>query len=84
LSYKIIFKESVYKDLKKVGKPNSLHILEGIEKELPVSALSNPTLKGKFKGLRKLRMGNYRVIYTIMSNEVLILRIGHRKEVYEH
>lgn len=84
MSYKIIFKESVYKDLKKVGKPNSLSILEGIERELPVSALSNPTLKGKFKGLRKLRIGNYRVIYTIMSNEVLILRIGHRKEVYEH
>ena len=84
MSYKIIFKESVYKDLKKVGKPNSISILEVIERELPVSALSNPILKGKFKGLRKLRIGNYRVIYTIMSNEVLILRIGHRKEVYEH
>lgn len=82
MNYKIVFKESVYKDLKKIGKSNTLYILKKVEKELPTSALSNPTLKGKFKGLRKLRIGDYRVIYTVINNEILILRIGRRKEVY--
>jgi mRNA interferase RelE/StbE len=41
-------------------------------------------LKGEFEGLRRLRVGHYRVIYEWQRNELLILvvRIGHRREVY--
>jgi mRNA interferase RelE/StbE len=40
-------------------------------------------LKGKFSGLRKYRVGEYRVIYVIIEKDVIILRIGDRKEVYK-
>ena len=41
-------------------------------------------LKGEFEGLRRLRVGHYRVVYEWQRNELLILvvRIGHRREVY--
>jgi mRNA interferase RelE/StbE len=41
-------------------------------------------LKGEFEGLRRLRVGHYRVVYEWQHNELLILvvRIGHRREVY--
>ena len=41
-------------------------------------------LKGEFKGLWRLRVGRYRIIYEILDGElvVLILRIGHRRDVY--
>ncbi|MCK4768428.1 MAG: type II toxin-antitoxin system mRNA interferase toxin, RelE/StbE family, partial [Desulfobacula sp.] len=42
-----------------------------------------PELKGQFAGLRKYRIGNYRIIYAIIDNSVLILRIQHRKNVYK-
>ena len=42
-----------------------------------------PELKGQFAGLRKYRVGNYRVIYAIIDDSVLILRIQHRKNVYK-
>ena len=29
-----------------------------------------------------MRVGNYQVIYIILNDEVLILRVGHRREVY--
>ena len=41
-----------------------------------------PTLKGKFAGLRKYRVGDYRVIFAIAGREVLVLRIGNRRDVY--
>ncbi|MGB4782850.1 type II toxin-antitoxin system RelE family toxin [Candidatus Methylomirabilis sp.] len=44
---------------------------------------SFPVLKGKFSGLRKYRVGDYRVIYVILEADVVILRIGHRREVYK-
>jgi len=42
-----------------------------------------PALKGKFKGMRRMRVGNYRVIYEIIEDVVLVLRIHHRKDVYK-
>ena len=42
-----------------------------------------PALKGKFKGMRRMRVGNYRVIYVIIEDVVLVLRIHHRKDVYK-
>jgi mRNA interferase RelE/StbE len=82
LSYKIAFKKSVSRDLKKISKDQADRILREIEDKLPEKADSFPPLKGRFAGLRKFRMGNYRVIYAIIENTVLVLRISHRRESY--
>jgi len=47
--------------------------LRKTEDELPVKAESFPVLTGKFSGLRKFRIGEYRVIYSIIGDTVLIL-----------
>jgi len=54
-----------------------------IEEELPEKAEFFPVLSGKFSGLRKFRVGNYRVIYSIIGDKALILRINHRREAYK-
>jgi mRNA interferase RelE/StbE len=82
LAYKIIFKSSVERDLKKMDKSQLNKIFEKIETELAENADQFPALTGKFAGLHKYRIGDHRVIYTIMDDSVLILRIAHRKEAY--
>jgi len=82
LSYKIAFKKSVTRDLKKIDKDLADRILKKIEDELPEKAESFPVLTGKFSGLRKFRVGDYRVVYSIMEDTALILRIRHRREAY--
>jgi mRNA interferase RelE/StbE len=82
LSYKISFKKSVARDLKKTGKDQADKILRKIEEELPEKAENFPVLTGKFSGLRKFRVGDYRVIYSIINDTALILRISHRREAY--
>ncbi len=82
MEYKITYKKSVIKDLKKIDKTDLKRLITKIEKELSKKPESCPALKGDFVGLRKLRVGNYRIIYAILNKEVLILRVGHRKEVY--
>ena len=67
-----------------MDKTKAKEILEKIQDELSENAPKNPKLKGKFSGLRKYRIGDYRVIYSIIDQEtVLILRIAHRKESYK-
>jgi len=82
LKYKITFKKSVSRDLKKIGQSQAKNILDKIEEELPLKADQYPQLKGRFSGLRKCRIGDYRVIFSLLNDTVLITRIKHRKEVY--
>ena len=83
MAYNIVYKKSVQRDLKKVPKAEADRILNQIEQELSKNADAYPVLKGQFAGLRKYRIGDYRVIYAIIGDDCLVLRIGHRKEVYK-
>ena len=82
MSYKIAFKKSVGRDLKRIGKDQADRILKKIEEELPGKADSYPSLTGKFAGLKKYRVGDYRIIYSLIDDTILILRIRHRREAY--
>ena len=83
MAYNIVYKKSVQRDLKRVPKAEADRILNQIEQELSKNADAYPVLKGQFAGLRKYRVGDYRVIYAIVGDDCLVLRIGHRKEVYK-
>ena len=41
-------------------------------------------LKGDLRGLRRIRVGDYRVLYELLSETlvVLVVRVAHRREVY--
>jgi addiction module RelE/StbE family toxin len=82
LAYRIQFKKSVARDLKKIGKTQAKSLLQKIEDELSNSPENHPALTGKFAGLRRLRIGDYRVIFSILGDTVLILWISHRKDAY--
>lgn len=81
---RITFKKSVAKDLKRISAKDVDRILCKINSELPGKANSLPMLQGDFAGLRKYRIGDYRIIFSIIDGNILILRIQHRKEVYKN
>lgn len=82
MGYKVNYKGSVSKDLRRINKKIVLKILNGIDKKISKNPNSGKALTGEFRGLFKMRFGDYRVVYTIIKNEVIIARIRHRKEVY--
>jgi mRNA interferase RelE/StbE len=84
LAYRIAFKNSVTRDIKKLDIREAERVLGLIAEELPELADSLPELKGNFSGFRKYRIGEYRVIFTILNDSVLITRIRHRREVYKY
>ena len=83
MGFNVSFKSSVFKDLKKIDKTKAALILDKVENDLSNSPDSYPQLTGKFSGLRKYRVGDYRVIYSIIDETILILRISHRKDAYK-
>ena len=83
MAFDISYKKSVQKDLASLGKAEARRVLDKIEKDLATRADAYPALKGQFAGLRKLRVGDYRVIFAILGEQVLVLQIGHRREIYD-
>ena len=81
--FEIAFKKSVFKDLKRIDKAVLKRIFDKLENDLLKRPEAFPELKGKFAGLRKYRVGDYRVIYAILGQQVLVIRVSHRKEAYD-
>lgn len=83
MAYSVVYKSSVQRDLKKLPKAEARRVLGLIEVELSENAETYLVLKGQFAGLRKYRVGDYRVVFAVLGNEVLVLRIDHRKDIYK-
>ena len=82
MDFRIDYKKSVTKDLKRIGKANAKRIMDKIDKDLVRNPGRFLALSGPFAGMRKYRVGDYRVIFVIIDDTVLILRIQDRKDVY--
>ena len=76
-------KRSAAKALAAIPKPERGRLVDAIDR-LCESPAAGSALKGEFEGLRRLRVGRYRVVYEWQRSElvVLVIRIGHRREVY--
>ncbi len=83
MACKIEYKSSVSLDLRYLDKKIAKRILKDLEGTLTADPDAGIPLTGQFKGLFKLRIGDYRVIYLKTGDGVLILRIGPRSKVYE-
>ncbi len=70
-------------DLPSLNKDIKLRIRNAIETRLSVAPHEYGTpLRKTLRGYWKLRVGDYRVIFMIEDQRVLIIGIRHRKEVY--
>ena len=81
--YEILFRESVYKDLHAIPKPDLRKILSRIER---LAEDPRPAGCQKLTGadLYRVRQGVYRIVYSIHDRTMVIhvVRVGHRREVY--
>jgi len=73
----------VREDLKNLDNISKLRVQKAIETKLIVDPKKyGEPLKGNLKSFRKLRIGDSRIVYKVMDDEILILGIRHRKDVY--
>ncbi len=84
MGYEVVLKPSAAKVLRKLPKPIQKRIGKRID-ELAVNPRppNAKPLTGA-EGLLRVRAGEYRIVYTVKDREliVLVIRIGHRREIY--
>ena len=80
--YRIEFAASALEDLRSIPKREVDHILRKVQR------LENG-LHGNIKRLQnadvgfRLRMGDYRVLFDVIGDRILVQKVGNRKDVYE-
>jgi len=85
MSFDIVYHEQVaHNDIPKLSHNIRKRIKEAIEKKLMThQEVFGKPLRRSLKNYRKLRIGEYRVIYRIEEVQIKIFIIGHRSIVYE-
>jgi mRNA interferase RelE/StbE len=83
-SYRLEYKKSIDKDLRKLPQDIRKQI---VSKILKLSVQPYPSGNTKLRGttnLYRIRHTNYRIIYQVNGDKliILIIKVGHRKEVY--
>jgi len=81
MTYKIVFNKDAKKFIEKQPKSHRIRIYKAIKK-LPNGDIKK--MKG-FKDLYRLRVGDYRIIYTIFENEIIIeiMEVNNRGDIYK-
>ena len=84
MSYEIAYKATAVKELEGLQKQEQTRIVAAIEK-LKDNPYPPNTKKLQGSNNYRIRVGNYRVVYQIKKDVliILIIKIGDRKEVYK-
>ena len=84
MNYQIEFTKKAAKEFRSLPEQEKKRLQKAIN-----LLIIDPNPRGSIKlsgedNLYRIRVGNYRVVYTIFEEKVLILivKIGHRREVY--
>jgi len=70
------------KQIKKIPPPHKKQLTEAID-SLSDDPCRGSQLTGKLADYRSLRIGDYRIIYTITDDMIKIVVLGHRSHIYE-
>lgn len=85
LIFKVVYHEKVVSDdIPHIATSWRAKIRDAIEEKLTISPdFFGKPLRRSLKGYRKLRVGDFRVVFRIQGKTVLVLAILHRSIVYQ-
>ncbi|OOG21464.1 addiction module toxin RelE [Thioalkalivibrio denitrificans] len=83
-SYRIEWKQSARKELRKLDRPLVSRLLKAIE---PLAKEPRPPGSRRLLGsdhTYRIRVGEYRVVYSVLDSILIvqIVAVGHRRQIY--
>jgi len=82
--YTINIQERAIKSLKKIPEPHKTQVKNAIDRLVQFSSSTSniKALQGDYKGLYRLRSGDYRILFDVTADTVIILDIFARQTGY--
>ncbi len=79
---KIQIQESALRDLKKIDKSTAVQILQKVQRLESYPDVSNIKKLKKHYPPFRYRIGDYRVLFDVEGDVLIVVQIKHRKEAY--
>jgi len=80
--WRIEWIEEARADVRALDRPTAMRIFEGVLHFARTGAGDVKTLHGELAGAFRLRLGDYRVLFTLEQNAMRIFGVRHRSEAY--
>ena len=80
--FKLEFAPRFERRLKALERQDQIRILREAQ-ILVENPYAGRRLKGRWEGTYSLRAGVYRIIYTVSQDKVILLTVGHRRDIYQ-
>lgn len=81
---KVEWEKEALDDLQKIDRPIGKRILYKISwLSQHFDNITPESLSGDMSGQFKLRVGDWRVVYTLEDGGIIIKAVGHRREIYK-
>lgn len=82
MPYQILYTKTAFEDIKKLDSVAKRKIQKKIEAYAEKPLFYAKKLVNCVIGTYRWRVGNYRIVFDIDGQKIIILRVGHRKEIY--
>lgn len=82
MSYELLYTEEASRQIEALDKSVQIPILKKILQLAEHPQLGKP-LSNLLKNKRSIHVGKYRVVYIVVGKDVTVVRVRHRKDVYE-
>lgn len=79
---KFVWPESARSQLRAIDREDALRILHALTQYAQSGEGDIKALAGEWQGYFRLRVGDYRVIFSVLPYEIAVLRVRHRSDVY--
>jgi len=79
--FEVRFTPRFLKRIKALDREVQVRILREVS-TLKTTPHAGKPLRGEWKGVYSLRVGDYRILYQIKGNKVFLLVVAHRRRVY--
>lgn len=83
MSFKVVYTRSAFNDIKKLDSVTKKRIQKKIESYSKSPQAYSKRLIDSSLGTYRWRVGNHRIIFDLDGKKIIILRVGHRREIYK-
>ena len=83
MKYNLVYTNRAAKDIQKFPLEIKKRIGKALLRYQQEPLRYSETLRNPNLGTYRFRIGDYRVIFDIEDNEIVVLRVGHRRDIYK-
>lgn len=82
MSYRLVYTHRAVKDIEALDGVAKKRLAKKLEHFMTDPFTFSERLINSALGQYRFRVGNYRVIFDVHGSDIVILRVGHRREIY--